>query len=151
MAVAVACSEWCCASSRRPYAEMCTRTRTLCPTWMWKRRLPSGRQPRAQCAISAWACRGRPRASRSVSVPLQPSGALMGHLSRISTSPRRVMVTDFVEIKTRAGWDVGREDVTDTVRLVRAVGPPLRLIVLPVKTCAVEVPAVSVSLTVTVY
>lgn len=84
-------------------------------------------------------------------MPLQPPCAHKGHLSRISTSPPRVIVTDLVEIKTRAGREGGPEYVTDTVRLARAVGPPLRLTVLPVKTCAVEVPAVSVSVTVAVY
>lgn len=53
VAVADARSVLCCASSLRPYAEMWTRTKMVCPAWMWKWLLPSGRQPRAQRASSA--------------------------------------------------------------------------------------------------
>jgi hypothetical protein len=56
-----------------------------------------------------------------------------------------------VGVGVGAGAGVGAGgDPTDTVRVVWALGPPLRLTVWPVKTCVVDVPAVSVAVSVAV-
>jgi hypothetical protein len=100
-------------------------------------------------------------ASLIVIVPRQPVRALAGQLTRITASPRAVALTVRVEIATGVATGGGVPDVgaafagglgdgTCSVRIVWALSPPLRLIVWPVKTWVVEVPAESVSVSVAV-
>jgi len=111
-----------------------------------------------------------------VTVPLQSPLVRRGHVTGIRTLPCDVTVADLADMTTGGGgpvgvgvglgfvgvgWGVGvgvgvgvgagvGVDPTGTVRVVWAPDPPLLLTVWPVKTCALDVPAVSVAVSVAV-
>ena len=103
---------------------------------------------------------GEPDRDRPATAVMRRHGA--GHLDQSDAA--RDGVTELVDMTTgvRGGApDAGRvldgggsvngtAEATATVRLVCALSPPLRLIVWPVKTWVVEVPAESVSVSVAV-
>jgi len=125
-----------------------------------------------QRAANAFARRALGSASWIVILPRQPPSAATGQLSGITTSPRAVIASDRTEMTTAASAEPSAAGAllfgaaappfaapvlllaaaeTNTLRVMRALGPPLRLMVCHVKTWAVEVPAESVSVSVTTY